>query len=265
MSSFPKTAQDRLAKAVDVAFALWPRRKPRGEILKNCKIVSHRGEHDNQTVLENTLPAFDRVLEAGVWGLELDFRWTRDLHPVVLHDATLARLHGRPVPLADLSLAQLKRDFPAIPTLEEVLARYGKKLHLMLEIKEEPYTNPTRQKDVLRHLLSPLEPMEDFHVLSLSPGMFGRVDFLPPEALVAVGTTHLKAMSRFALQAPVGGIAGHYLLMHGSRLRKHSALGQRVGTGYAASRNVLYRELNRGVDWIFSNNAIYIQSFCKSL
>ncbi len=258
-----RTMEEKILKWVDRAFALWPRRKPHGELLKNCRIVSHRGEHDNRTVLENTLPAFDRVLKAGVWGMELDFRWTRDLQPVVYHDSNLARLHGKPARLADLSLAQLKRDFPGVPSLEEVLARYGGKLHLMLEIKGEPYPVPARQKDTLRQLLSPLEPLKDFHILSLSPEMFDHVDFLPSRALVAVGTTHLKTMSRFALQAPIGGIAGHYLLLSNSMLRKHEALGQRVGTGYAASPNVLYRELNRGVDWIFSNNAVHMQSFCQ--
>jgi len=37
-----------------------------------------------------------------------------------------------------------------------------------------------------------------------------------------------------------------------------------VGTAYIKSRNSLFRELNRGVEWIFSNNAIEIQSIRNS-
>jgi len=35
---------------------------------------------------------------------------------------------------------------------------------------------------------------------------------------------------------------------------------QMVGTAYIKSKNSLFRELNRGVEWVFSNNAIEIQS-----
>ena len=38
--------------------------------------------------------------------------------------------------------------------------------------------------------------------------------------------------------------------------RGHLAAGQMVGTGYPDSRNCLFRELNRGVKWLFSNNAL---------
>jgi len=71
---------------VDGVFAGIPQPKPTISDLRNCKIVSHRGEHDNKIVKENTLAAFDRVLHQGIWGIELDIRWTKDLQPVVIHD-----------------------------------------------------------------------------------------------------------------------------------------------------------------------------------
>ncbi len=55
-------------------FAALPRTLPNKEKLKECRIVSHRGEHDNRQILENTLAAFDRVRDRGVWGIELDVR-----------------------------------------------------------------------------------------------------------------------------------------------------------------------------------------------
>jgi hypothetical protein len=36
-----------------------------------------------------------------------------------------------------------------------------------------------------------------------------------------------------------------------------------VGTGFADSRRCLYREVNRGVDWIFSNRAADMQAVCR--
>ena len=32
-----------------------------------------------------------------------------------------------------------------------------------------------------------------------------------------------------------------------------------MGTGFIHSRNALFRELNRGIEWIFSNRAVHIQ------
>jgi len=41
--------------------------------------------------------------------------------------------------------------------------------------------------------------------------------------------------------------------------------GQSIGTGYICSKNCLIRELNRGVKWIFSNNAVELQGILNSL
>jgi glycerophosphoryl diester phosphodiesterase len=38
-----------------------------------------------------------------------------------------------------------------------------------------------------------------------------------------------------------------------------------VGTGYVRTPNCLFRELNRGVDWIFSNHAAEVQALLRRL
>src|ERR671916_2127856 len=50
---------------------------------------AHRG--DSTRAPENTLDAFQRAVEAGAGGLELDVHLTRDGHVVVIHDPTLDR------------------------------------------------------------------------------------------------------------------------------------------------------------------------------
>ena len=76
--------------------------------MRNCKIISHRGEHDNVQVLENTLQAFARARESGVWGVECDIRWTADQVPVIHHDPGGSRLFGQEFArsLADLTTGQ---------------------------------------------------------------------------------------------------------------------------------------------------------------
>ena len=51
--------------------------------------VAHRGIHDNITVPENSLPAFNAAAEAGC-GIELDVQFTKDRQLVVFHDDNLS-------------------------------------------------------------------------------------------------------------------------------------------------------------------------------
>ena len=138
----PSWLESRLMQICDSIFAIVPQKAPTLENLSKCKIISHRGQHDNITVYENTLSAFDHALETeGIWGIELDFRWTKDLHPVVAHDPDLLRLFGSNLRISEKTLAELKQHCPQVPTLEEVLLRYGGKLHLMVRPKKNIILN----------------------------------------------------------------------------------------------------------------------------
>ncbi len=243
-------------------FKSWPRSRPDEKRMAECKIVSHRGEHDNIAIMENTLPAFDKAAARGVWGVELDVRWTADLRPVVFHDPDLGRLFNTPVRPRDIPLDDLRAAHPMIPTLDTVIHKYGRTLHLMVEIKEEHYPDPAGQSRILEDLLSPLTPVLDYHLISLTPSMFRFFDFAPRAALLPIGAADIRRRSRLALRENLGGVLGHYFLLTNGRMKKHASRGQGIGTGYADSEKVLYREIHRGVDWIFSNNAGRMQSIC---
>ena len=46
--------QNAAMKATDWIMACIPRAVPSQLALRNCKIISHRGEHDNNSIIENT-------------------------------------------------------------------------------------------------------------------------------------------------------------------------------------------------------------------
>jgi glycerophosphoryl diester phosphodiesterase len=232
---------------------------PPPDRLKACRLVSHRGEHDNRQVLENTLPAFDKAYRAGVWGIEMDLRWTKDLHPVVFHDPDTRRLFGVPLRICQIDFKDLQARFPLIPGLEQVVANYGKKMHLMLEIKAETYPNPQLQCRRLHSRLSGLTPGQDYHLLSLTPSMFGHLTGFEPDLFLPIAEFNLPAVSRTAIQYGYGGVLGHYLLLTRGCRKRHARHGQKVGSGYIDSTNCLWRELNRGTQWIFSNQAARMQ------
>ncbi|MEJ2658908.1 MAG: glycerophosphodiester phosphodiesterase family protein, partial [Desulfobacterales bacterium] len=109
--------EEQVNRVVDLIFEKIPQPVPDLERIKQCKIVSHRGEHDNRSVFENTIAAFERVNAAGVWGIEFDIRWTKDLMPVVFHDADLQRVFGSDINISRVTLSELKMHCHLIPTL----------------------------------------------------------------------------------------------------------------------------------------------------
>jgi glycerophosphoryl diester phosphodiesterase len=107
-------------------------------------IIAHRGA--SRDCPENTFAAFDEALRQGADGIELDVQLSRDEVPVVYHDKTLTRAGGGRRRVAGLTFRELRRlDAAArfegavgrhgIPSLEEVLVRYGGQTRLLVEIK----------------------------------------------------------------------------------------------------------------------------------
>ena len=255
--------EEALLCIIDGFYAIRPQPLPNRDRLANCKIVSHRGEHDGRTVFENTLTAFDGAKAAGVWGIECDLRWTKDLEPVIIHDPDLGRVFDLDTKVCDVTLAELKAVCDRVPSLEEVIRRYGKQLHIMLEIKDETYPDPARQNQVLSGLFSALSPREDFHIMTLSPRMFRVIDFVPPSTFIPIARLNSHKLSDLARHENYRGLAGHYLFLTNPMLKKHSDMQQKMGTGYIGSKNCLFRELNRGIEWIFSNNAADLQKIVQ--
>jgi glycerophosphoryl diester phosphodiesterase len=100
-------------------------------------IIAHRGASHEYP--ENTIAAFDAALEEGCDGIELDVQLSRDGVPVVYHDRTLAKAGGGRRRVSQLDVAELTRlegfRGATIPKLADVLERYGRRTHLLVELK----------------------------------------------------------------------------------------------------------------------------------
>lgn len=90
------------------------------------KIFGHRGA--KAYFPENTLMSFQKAMEMGADGLELDIHYSKDGQIVVFHDFTLERMTGASGNIFDFTLAELEdltvTEFghtEEIPTLEAVL------------------------------------------------------------------------------------------------------------------------------------------------
>jgi glycerophosphoryl diester phosphodiesterase len=263
---------------VDSAMAYVPRPYvPGADSVARAKIIAHRGAHkppfgSGSEILENTMLAFQRAVDTGSWGLELDLRWTSDDVPVIHHDRDCGRLFKKSVTIHRVTQKKLRESVEHIPTLEEFVNAFKGKAHFMIEIKKGRALLGkggkfwTQKKiDILAGHLSDLEPQRDYHLIGLKPKLLLDCKFVPREAMVAVAEWNMHSMSEFALKHGFGGVAGHYLLLTNAIIERHLKAGQKVGSGFPTSRSVLVRELNRGIEWIFTNHAPQIAEELRSL
>jgi glycerophosphoryl diester phosphodiesterase len=97
-------------------------------------ILAHRGDH--RAVPENSLAAFEAALAVpGCDGVELDVRTAADGTPIVLHDATLRRVHGVAATAARMTAAELGAS--GVPTLKAALAVMPTPAFLDVELKDD--------------------------------------------------------------------------------------------------------------------------------
>lgn len=237
-----------------------PRRPATPHRLANARVVAHRGVYDNARVFENTIAAFASFQAAGGWGIELDVRWTRDGVPVISHDPDGRRLFGVDRPIAAMDFSTLQRHMPRVPTLTDVVARFGGRMHLMVEIKSLPPHAFPQPASILQRILEPLTPTRDYHLLSLDPDLLQRLDFFARQACIPIARANFRKVLGAVRSSGWGGIAGHYALIGHRQVDAAHRQGLQVGTGFVNSPNCLHRELARGVDWLFSDRPLALQA-----
>lgn len=99
--------------------------------------IGHRGAKGYAP--ENTLVSFQKALDLGVDGIELDVHLSAEGVLVVIHDQSLNRTTNGVGLVANLNLSQLRsfliEERYEIPTLEEVLDLIDKKAFVNIELK----------------------------------------------------------------------------------------------------------------------------------
>lgn len=127
------------------------------------KVIAHRGYSGKYP--ENTMLSFQKAVEAGCDGIELDVQLTKDGEVVVFHDEKVDRTTDGAGAVKDYTLEELKKlnaaklfprltDFEAVPTLDEYCAWMAKNdIFTNIEIKTGVYYYEDIEKktvDVIR-------------------------------------------------------------------------------------------------------------------
>lgn len=249
-------------KIVNGYFASVPRSIPASHAINNALLIAHRGAHNNaQGIFENTKAAFTLAKQAGCWGIEFDVHATADDILVVNHDPTLKRLWGHDKAISELNFIDLRALAPAVPTLAEVIEEYSSSMHLFIELK-----SPFTRGDALLHTLKELTPCQDYHLLTLKAPVFTQLSQFPRQSLLLVALhNNVKHFCDVSIAEQYGGVMANYLLLNDSYCARLKAADQRYGVGFVDSKNSLYREINRGMQWVFTNQAVKVGGYLRQL
>lgn len=116
--------------------------------------IGHRGAKGYEP--ENTLIAFEKAINLGVDGIELDVHLSSDNELIVIHDETVDRTTNGKGEVNQLSLKELKalkiEITEKIPTLNEVLDVVNKRCFINIELKGIGTAQPVIQ--LITHYIS---------------------------------------------------------------------------------------------------------------
>jgi glycerophosphoryl diester phosphodiesterase len=144
---------------------------------RRVQVFAHRGA--KRAAPENTLPAFQKALDMGADGIELDVQCSADGRLMVLHDFTLDHTTNGRGPLKNFTAAELTAldagshfspNFAGtpIPTLDQVLDLVSDRCRINVEIKnQEPEGG--REVDLVAALIRERDLYDQVIVSSFNP------------------------------------------------------------------------------------------------
>lgn len=228
-------------------------------------VFAHRGA--NQVAPENTLPAFQRALEMGVDGVELDVRYSSDGHLVIMHNPDLDQTTSGQGRVTSHTLQELREldagrwfgpEFAGtcVPTLDEVLDLFAGRCLVNIEIKSAEISSAAMAKDVVEAVRA--HRMEDQVVVSsFNPFALRPMKALAPEIETAYVTApDLPGWMRWGLvyhYTRSGGIHPEYSMVDATYVARARRRNTPVRVWTADEEVDMRRMIELGVDAIITN------------
>ena len=175
-------------------------KSPANATLKTCGgplVQAHRGSRGEWD--DNALGGFRMCLEKGVRGFETDIRFTKDRELVIMHDSHVKRTTDgdgivEEMTLDEVRKCRLQACSEPVPTLEEVLAAFGGRGDVFVELEMKAYPGDFYTDEVLEDYCRKLSAKAK---AMMAPGTF---------AFTCFNTNTLAMMRRVAPWAPTGFI-----------------------------------------------------------
>jgi len=219
-------------------------------------VIAHRGASGERP--ENTLSAYELAVEQRADMIEIDLHQTRDGEVVITHDETLDHLGGRGA-IENATFDEVRAldagEGERVPTLAEVLDRFGPRIPFNLEIKvapsgpyaglEERSLEAVRSRGLLAETL----------FSSFSLRVLGKLKEIEPAARLAllVSLRGRSSVWERADRLRPEAVNPQFLLADRGFVAKAQAKGMKVFPYTADEPAQLRKLLDAGVDGIFTN------------
>ena len=237
----------------------------KGSATMNKPVVwAHRGA--SGYLPENTLPAFQKAVEMGAYGIELDIHKTKDGQLVVIHDEKIDRTSNGKGYVRDYTLEELRRyNYNAtmpeacahadIPTMREVFELIKPtNLHINIEIKNGVYFYEGIEEDIIA--MTKEFDMEDRVIYSsFNHYSIMKVQELDPEAHTAFlymdGTLDMPEYGRdHKVEALHPAL---YNVQYPNYVEKCHEYGLKINSWTINSKQYMKMACEMGIDGIITN------------
>lgn len=228
-------------------------------------IMAHRGY--SQAAPENTLPAFEKAIEAGFTAAELDVQMTKDGEIVVLHDSNLKRTTGLNRNIWDVTYEEIRdldngsffsKEYAGttIPTLDEVLKLCKGHLFLNIEIKRTGHDEGITQKVV--EVIEQNEYFDNCDITSKDYRTLEEVREINPDILTAyttgIGIGRIQTLEAASILSIMESSATY------ENIEAIHNAGKRIFVWTVNERETMEELINLNVDAILTNNPSLCQS-----
>ena len=245
---------------------------------KNCQplyneqaqpIIGHRGSP--ALITENTIASFQKAIDQGAVGIELDIRLSKDQQIVVFHDANLKRLSGRREKVSKLSLTEIQSivlnkqenqtEEVYIPSLNDVVPLLTQMKVINIEIKSEGLL---RGHAILKPLIKFLNThkIDDKCIISsFNPLILMKLRLKRPETVIGFLYSRKRLFHGWdnmvwMLRVQPENLHIHYSLLDHWIVDWARKKGMRINS-YTINDKEVYDKVN--VDGIFTDNIEYIK------
>ncbi|WP_366185205.1 glycerophosphodiester phosphodiesterase family protein [Flavobacterium ovatum] len=217
--------------------------------------IGHRGARGYEP--ENTLLSFQKALDLGVDGIELDVHLSADGVLVVIHDETVDRTTDGKGLVADLTLEQLQHfrtnKNQIIPNLKEVLDLVNRRCFVNIELKGKGTTKPAVEM-IQDYITNKNWSYSDFIVSSFGWEMLSETAELNPKIPIAVLTeTTIEDALAFAKKIKAKAINPDFQLLKTDTTSKLQKAGFQVFPWTVNEVEDIKTIQNYGVDGIISD------------
>ena len=217
--------------------------------------IGHRGARGYEP--ENTLISFQKALDLGVDGIELDVHLSKDGVVVVIHDETVDRTTDGIGAIHDLAVAKIKKlrtdKNQQIPTLTEVLDLIDKRVFVNIELKGKGTSKPVVQL-VEKYIAENDWSYSDFIISSFDWNLLDEVVALNPKIPIAVLTeTTVEEALAFAKKIKATAINPDYTLLSPENSKQLKGEGFQIFPWTVNEIDAIAKMKSYGVDGIISD------------